>query len=79
MSIVQLNYRITMELSPKLLLPKGPPLKREAPADKADKKGNKNKKGRKGGGKGKVPESETPQPKKTILLGKWCPETHAFL
>ena len=49
---------------PKLLLPKGPPLKRAAPVGKADKKGKKNKKGRKGGGKGKAPESETPPPKK---------------
>ena len=64
MAIVQFNHRITMELSPKLLLPKGPPLKREAPPDKADKKGNKKQKGRKGGDKGKTPESEAPPPKK---------------
>ena len=63
---------------PKLLLHKGPPLKREAPADKADKKGNKIKKVGKEGGEGKAPGYETPLPK-TLLLGKWCPETHAFL
>jgi len=28
-SIVQFNYRITMELAPKPVIPKGPPLKRE--------------------------------------------------
>ena len=42
-AIVQFNRRITMELPPKSLLPKGPPLKREEPADKADKKGTKQK------------------------------------
>ena len=50
-----------MELSPKLVLPKGALLQREAPSGKTE---NKKKKGRKGGGEGRAPESEAPQTKK---------------
>ena len=64
MSIAQFNHRITMELSPKLLLRKGPPLKREAPSGEVEKPGNKNKMVGKDGGEGKSPESGTPQPEK---------------
>ena len=44
-SIVQFNYRITMELVPKTVIPKGAPLKRETPDGEPEKPGGKNKKG----------------------------------
>ena len=54
MSIAQFNYRITMELAPKPVIPKGPPLKRERDHPKEKPEGQKHKKGnKKGGGKGK--------------------------
>ena len=45
MSIAQFNYRITMELAPKPVIPKGPPLKRERePAKKKKPDGHETKK-----------------------------------
>ena len=41
MSIVQFNYRITMELAPKPVIPKGPPLKREREPAKEKPEGHK--------------------------------------
>ena len=44
MSIVQFKYRITMELAPKPVIPKGPPLKRERDPPKEKPEGKKHKK-----------------------------------